>query len=102
MKPVITERGAALSLTKLIRDMRREKKLSQGYLADEAGVHINTVSRMEAGKDVMLSVFERVADALGYEVELLPKETTNEQNRIIHNKEAVRRGTRDSRHGPRS
>ncbi len=85
-----------MSLTKLIRDMRREKKLSQGYLAHEAGVHINTISRMEAGKDVMLSVFERVADALGYEVELLPKETTSEQNQITHDKKAVRGRTRNS------
>jgi DNA-binding Xre family transcriptional regulator len=79
----------ALSPAKLIRDMRREKKLSQEHLAHEAGVHVNTVSRMEAGKDVKLSVFERVADALGCEVELLPKETTNEQNEITHDEETV-------------
>jgi len=76
--------------------MRREQKLSQGYLAHEARVHINTISRMEAGKDVMLSVFERVADALGYEVELLPKEITSEQNQITHDEKAVRRRTRNS------
>jgi hypothetical protein len=51
---------------------------------------------MEAGKDVMLSVFERVADALGYEVELLPKEITSEQNQITHDEKAVRRRTRNS------
>ena len=85
-----------MSLTKLIRDMRREKKLSQGHLAHESGVHINTVSRMEAGKDVMLSVFERVADALGYEVELLPKEITSEQNEVAHDKKAVRGRARNS------
>ena len=85
-----------MSLTKLIRDMRREKKLSQEHLAHEAGVHINTVSRMETGKDVMLSVFERVADALGYEVELLPKEITSEQNEIAHDKKAVRGRARNS------
>jgi len=76
--------------------MRREQKLSQGYLAHEARVHINTISRMEAGKDVMLSVFERVADALGYEVELLPKEITSEQNQITHDEKAVRGRTRNS------
>lgn len=78
-----------MSLTKLIRDMRREKKLSQGYLAHEAGVHINTISRMEAGRDVMLSVFERVVDVLDHEVELLPKETTIGENQITHDKKAV-------------
>ena len=85
-----------MSLTKLIRDMRLEKKLSQEHLAHEAGVHINTVSRMEAGKDVKLSVFERVVDALGYEVELLPKEIINEQNEITHDEEAVRGRARNS------
>ena len=66
---------AALSLTKLIRDMRREKKLSQEDLADVAGVHRNTIYRMETGSGVSLSIFERVVDALGYEVELMPKES---------------------------
>ena len=55
--------------------MRREKKLSQEDLADVAGVHRNTIYRMETGSGVSLSIFERVVDALGYEVELMPKES---------------------------
>jgi transcriptional regulator with XRE-family HTH domain len=55
--------------------MRLEKKLTREDLAEMSSVHPNTIYRMETGNGVSLSIFERVVDALGYEVELMPKES---------------------------
>lgn len=64
-----------LSLTKLVKGMRLEKKLTREDLAEISSVHRNTIYRMETGNGVSLSIFERVVDALGYKVELIPKES---------------------------
>ena len=64
-----------MSLIRLVKDMRLEKKLTREDLAEMSSVHPNTIYRIETGSGVSLSIFERVVDALGYEVELMPKES---------------------------
>jgi transcriptional regulator with XRE-family HTH domain len=73
MKPVTMEENG-LKITEILRDIRREKKISQARLAKISGVHPNTVQRMEAGSSVSIDIFERLAEALGYELDLMPKD----------------------------
>ncbi|MCR9165559.1 MAG: helix-turn-helix domain-containing protein [Nannocystaceae bacterium] len=51
---------------------RKQRRWSQRRLADEAGVAVETVQKLEAGRpSVTLSVLERVAEALEVPVAVL-------------------------------
>jgi transcriptional regulator with XRE-family HTH domain len=51
-----------------IGELRRERGWTQEKLADECGVGIRTIQRLEAGSDASLETLSLVADALGVPV----------------------------------
>jgi transcriptional regulator with XRE-family HTH domain len=55
----------------ILRDIRREQKMTICELADRSGLHRNTVQRVETGGGVSLANFESMLSALGYEIEIM-------------------------------
>lgn len=60
----------AVKAAKSLADVRKAFGFTQKQLADALNVNQNSVSQMEARKDVFLSTVRNVAVALGYELEL--------------------------------
>lgn len=56
-----------------INQMRREQKLTQEALANQAGVTRHVVMNLELGASRSWDSVERVLDALGYELEVVKK-----------------------------
>ncbi|WP_213778349.1 helix-turn-helix transcriptional regulator [Caballeronia sp. dw_276] len=65
-----TERVAAE-----LRALRRELRMNQQALADRAGVSRRTITNAETAQNVGLHEFCRMANALGYNLTLRPKDT---------------------------
>ncbi len=85
-----------------IRDLRQENRWSQSDLADRLGVHPQTISDIERGRNQMtLERLNRVLEALGYRalVELSPvdESTRADWGPIASNKPAIRRRIRVAR-----
>ena len=58
-----------------LRSIRKESKITQAQLASMAHVGLATVRRIEAGKNVNVSVLKRIAHTLGCPVDdLLEKD----------------------------
>ena len=57
----------------LVKNRRKELKLSQEQLAQKLGKQRPYISRIENGEDIQLSNFAAVADALGLSIQVLPK-----------------------------
>lgn len=49
-----------------IKAIRKQSGLSQGEVAQKAGISIDTVSRIERGENGELETLERIAEALGF------------------------------------
>lgn len=58
----------------MVKILRKRLGWSRSKLSDKAGMHINTVTNAERNSDCYLSTFERLIEAMGYEIEILPKE----------------------------
>jgi transcriptional regulator with XRE-family HTH domain len=58
-----------------LRVLRRERRMSQQVLADRAGVSRRTITNAEGAQNVGLHEFCRIANALGYDLTLRPKDT---------------------------
>jgi transcriptional regulator with XRE-family HTH domain len=58
----VAEHGARL------KELRRERRISRNQLADEAGVNVSQVWRVESGRDSQLSTFLKLYAGLGYGV----------------------------------
>jgi len=67
-----------------LREVRKDRKLTQAELAERSGVPQSTISRIEAGGtgSITLANLERLADALGINAALL----------IVHEPEKWGRG----------
>lgn len=66
---------ASQKLAETIRDLRKKHDLSQGELAQISGVSLPSISRFERGKDtIRLDVLMKILDALGYRLDIMPKE----------------------------
>ena len=60
--------------------IRYESKMSQRDLAKKIGIAQSTIARMEKNMHSMsISNFTKLLDALGYKLEIVKKEETNEQ-----------------------
>ena len=66
-----------VEMGKTIRRARRAMGWSQRELASRAGMGQSHVLRVEQGSDVRLSTLQRLADALGAEWVMLPRQTSN-------------------------
>ena len=57
----------------IIKDLRRSRGLSQEELAGLAGVSRHTVVKAEADEDVRLSTMEKLLEALGMTISVIPR-----------------------------
>lgn len=61
-----------------VRRARRKQELRQDELALAAGVSVRSIHQIEAGKPTMrLDVLERVLNALGLTIEVMPRRGTH-------------------------
>jgi len=70
----------------LISELRKSKGWTQDHLAEESGLSIRTIQRLEAGDDASLDTLRLVAEALNVSInELFEKvEDTTKQKEITH------------------
>lgn len=62
-------------LAATVRELRKKHGISQGELAQIAGVSLPSISRFERGKDtIRLDVLMKMLDALGYRLEIKTKD----------------------------
>jgi transcriptional regulator with XRE-family HTH domain len=61
------------SMASELRQLRRERHLSQQVLAERAGVSRRTITNAEGGQNIGLNELCRIASALGHDVTLRPK-----------------------------
>lgn len=73
-----------MNVCDVIRRVRKEKGLSQTELAKKSDVHLITIWHLENGKNVGMSVLERVCKCL--DLELKVEQKTKKEN---ENKEEV-------------
>ena len=74
-----------LALCERLRDIRLSRNMTQQQIAQEAGVSLRTIGRMENGEGVSLNTFIRVLAALGIHQNLetlLPDHTVRPMERI--------------------
>ncbi len=76
-----------------LRDLRIERRISRRQLADEAGVNVSQICRVEAGKDAQISTLLKIYDGLGYRVDLELQEMCEEAGDLLV-KERWRRNER--------
>ena len=60
---------------KKIKELTKEKKITQEKLSKEIGISRQTLSKLENGKihKISLQLFTRLLDELDYELEIVPK-----------------------------
>jgi len=66
-----------------LRELRLERGVSQNQLADEAGVNVSQVSRVEAGRDARLSTWLKLFRGLGYELRFEIQETAEDVGGLL-------------------
>ncbi|MDR6782736.1 transcriptional regulator with XRE-family HTH domain [Pedobacter africanus] len=70
------------SISESIKRRRKELKLSQTYVADIAGINLNTISRIERGEaNPTVEVLEKIADVLGLVLKLEVKGLNTNESR---------------------
>lgn len=57
----------------IVKELRIDAGLTQRQLSTKAGLHENTVGKMERGEYCTISSLEALLDALGYELEVVKK-----------------------------
>lgn len=68
-KPQTKQDKITKSIVDSLRQIRKQKKLTQRQLAERVGSHSDVISRMELGKEVpKLETLERIANALDVEL----------------------------------
>lgn len=68
---------------RLLFALRRERRISQRHLADEAGLDHADVCRIESGADARLSTWKRLFRALGYDLTLVPASYAEETGDLL-------------------
>ena len=58
----------------IIRACRLHRKWTKVKLSQKSGMSLDTIINAERKRDCRLSTFERLIEAMGYEVEILEKE----------------------------
>ncbi|MDE2490774.1 MAG: helix-turn-helix domain-containing protein [Elusimicrobia bacterium] len=67
----------------LLKKLRRERRISQRLLADEAGVDSAAVSRIERGRDARLSTRAKLFEGLGYRLDFEITELCEEAGPLL-------------------
>ena len=58
----------------IVKMCRQRLKWSRHHLGKKAGVAMSTIINIENNMDCRLSTFEKLIEAMGYEIEILRKE----------------------------
>lgn len=66
------------SIQEDLRDARKRMGWSQRELASRSGIGQSHIQRIEQGSDVRLSTLQRIAQAMGGEIVLLPAEVVQD------------------------
>lgn len=74
----------------LLRTLRRERRISQRQLADEAGVNPSVVNRAERGGDALLSTWDRLFRGLGHRLCFDTEELCEEAAELLAEEAAAR------------
>lgn len=64
----------------IVRICRERLGWSRSWLGIKSGVSQNTIVCVENNKSCRVDTFEKLLDAMGYEIEILPKETRRFDN----------------------
>jgi len=65
-----------MTIGEIIRDIRKEKGLTQSELADLAKTSVNTVRSYELDKITPWRNLQNIIEAMGYEIEIMRIETS--------------------------
>ena len=88
-----SDRGVLLALGRRLARARQQKRLSQDVLAEEAGVGVATLRRIEAGQGCQLESWIRVMRALGRISaidDMLPDELRSPMAEVMRERELKR------------
>ena len=66
-----------------LRELRSERRISQRQLADNAGMNVSQISRVEAGRDVRISTLLKIYAGLGYHLQFEPQEICEEIGELL-------------------
>ena len=86
----IRENGARL------QELRIERRISRKQLADEAGVNVSQVSRVETGRDVRISTLLKIYAGLGYYIQFELQEICEEVGELLSTESWQRRERREA------
>jgi transcriptional regulator with XRE-family HTH domain len=88
-----------MALCEQLENIRLSRNLTQTQLADESGVSIGTIRRLEAGKGVSLNTFIRILIALGLQqnLKILLPDTSIRPIERVRNSGAERKRARPVR-----
>ncbi len=65
-----------LNIGKSIKERRNTLRITQPHLAEMAGIHINTLYKIERGQaNPTIDVLNKIADVLGMEIKIDVKKT---------------------------
>jgi transcriptional regulator with XRE-family HTH domain len=64
-----------LPIIAILKDRRKDLKLTQRYLAEMADVSVNTIFKIERGEaNPTIDILEKIIDVLGMEIQLVVKD----------------------------
>jgi transcriptional regulator with XRE-family HTH domain len=86
----VRENGARL------QELRLERRISRKQLADEAGVNVSQIGRAESGQDVRLSTLLKIRAGLGYQLEFVFQEMSEEAGELLERETWRREERRDT------
>lgn len=58
----------------MIRMLRKKLGWTRNKLSDASGLGVSTILNAERNSDCKVSTFEKLIEAMGYDLEILPKE----------------------------
>jgi len=85
MKKTDQRQTAAPMAVNRVRELRQDRMMSKAELARRAEVTVQTIDRIEKGKDCRLDTKRKIILALGFEL--------GERSRIFNSEEEEERGT---------
>ena len=79
-----------------LRGLRIERRISRKQLADEAGLNVSQVSRVETGQDARISTLLKIYSGLGFAFELELQEICEEAGDLLEKESWRREARRDA------
>jgi len=86
--------NAVSRMASLLKQIRRDRAVSQLQLADQAGVNPSVVNRAERGEDARLSTWAKLFEGLGYRLLFDATELCEEAGDLLSEEAEQRRERR--------